>query len=282
MVRYLLDRPILAWVLAILVCMAGAIAIYRLPVELFPEIAPPEIVITTTYPGASAETIDAAVTQPIEQRLTGLEGLSYMSSASDSSGQARITLTFAAGTNANTALMQTQNKIQLALGALPEAVRDNGLQVVKTSRNFILIPCLYSENSQIDSEKIADYVASHIVDTIGRLPGVGAITMYGSQYAMKIWLNPDKLESLSLTPRDVIDAVEAQNAQVPGGQFGGAPSVPGQELNFVIDAGSRLTTVDEFKKILLRGDENGASVHLGDVARIELASENPAEFIRFI
>lgn len=281
MIKHFIEHKILAWVLAILISMSGIIALHRLPVELFPEIAPPEIVITAKYPGASAEVIDSTVTQPIEQQLTGLEGLSYMTSASDSSGQARITLTFASGTDANTALMQVQNKIQLALGILPEAVRNNGLQAVKTSRNFILIPCFYSENAMLDSEKIADYVASNIVDTVGRLPGVGSITMYGSQYAMRIWLNPDKLENLSITPGDVIEAVTAQNAQVSGGQFGGAPSVPGQELNVVIDAGTRLKTVDDFKNILLRGDDSGAAIRLGDVARIELGAENPAEFIRF-
>ena len=281
MTKFFLARPILIWVLVILISLGGILSINKLPVELFPEIAPPEIVINAKYPGASAEVIDSTVTQPIEQQLTGIEGLSYMASASDSSGQSRLTLTFDSGTNADTALMQVQNKIQLALGQLPEAVRNNGLQAVKTSRNFILIPCFYSQNGELDSEQIADYVASNIIETVSRLPGVGAITMYGSQYAMKIWLNPDKMENLSISPDDVIEAVKAQNAQVSGGQFGGAPALPGQELNFVINAGTRLRTIDEFKNILLRGDETGAIVRLADIARIELAAENPAEFIRF-
>ena len=274
MARFFIDRPIFAGVLSIIIMIAGGLSIVRLPVSQYPAIAPPAISVTATYPGASARTLEETVTQVIEQRMTGLDGLRYISSSSDSTGTASVELTFEPGTDADIAQVQVQNKLQLALPQLPQEVQRQGVRVAKSNRNFLMIAAFVSLDGSMQRNDISDYVASNLQDPLSRVPGVGDIQVFGTQYAMRIWLDPDKLASLRLTPLDVTAAVQAQNAQVSAGQFGGAPSVAGQQLNATITAQTRLQTPDQFAAILLRVNGNGAQVRLGDVARIELTGES--------
>lgn len=280
MAAFFIERPVFAWVIALLISLGGGVALFYLPVAHYPDIAPPEISITARYPGASATTMDSSVTQLIEQQLNGIDGLVYTSSNSDSSGQALITLTFRAGTNIDVAQMQVQNKVQIAAAMLPDEVQRQGLRVAKVARNYILIPCFYSEDGSLSSEEIADYVASHVQDVVNRVPGVSTSTLYGSQYAMRIWCDPVSLERYGMTPSDVIAAVRAQNTQVSGGQLGAAPASPGQEINITVEAVSRLEHVEQFENILLRVDADGSAVFLKNVARIELASESFTDVVR--
>jgi hydrophobe/amphiphile efflux-1 (HAE1) family protein len=274
MPRFFIDRPIFAWVIAIIIMIAGAISITRLPVSQYPALAPPAISVSATYPGASARTLEDTVTQMIEQRMTGLDGLRYIYSSSDNTGTANIELTFEPGTNPDIAQVQVQNKLQLALPQLPQEVQRQGVRVAKSNRNFLMIAVFYSEDGSMSRNDITDYVASTILDPMSRVPGVGDIQAFGSQYAMRLWLDPDKLASFRLTPLDVRDAVTAQNAQVSAGQFGAAPSVSGQQLNATVTAQTRLQTPEEFRRILLRVNEDGSQVRLEDVARVELAGES--------
>jgi hydrophobe/amphiphile efflux-1 (HAE1) family protein len=272
--KFFINRPIFAWVIAIIIMIAGAISITRLPIAQYPALAPPAISVNATYPGASARTLEDTVTQVIEQRMTGLDGLRYIYSSSDNTGTASVELTFEPGTNPDIAQVQVQNKLQLAMPQLPQEVQRQGVRVAKSNRNFLMIAVFYSEDGSMTRNDITDYVASTILDPMSRVPGVGDIQAFGAQYAMRIWLDPDKLASFRLTPLDVRDAISAQNAQVSAGQFGAAPSVPGQQLNATITSQTRLQTADEFKQILLRVNENGSQVRLQDVARVELAGEN--------
>jgi hydrophobe/amphiphile efflux-1 (HAE1) family protein len=272
--KFFINRPIFAWVIALVIMLAGAISIFRLPVAQYPAIAPPAISVNATYPGASARTLEDTVTQVIEQRMTGLDGLRYIYSSSDNTGTASIELTFEPGTNPDIAQVQVQNKLQLAMPQLPQEVQRQGVRVAKSNRNFLMIAVFYSEDGSMSRNDITDYVASTVLDPMSRVPGVGDIQAFGAQYAMRIWLNADKLASFRLTPLDVRDAVNAQNAQVSAGQFGAAPSVQGQQLNATITTQSRLQTREEFEQILLRVNENGSQVRLKDVARVELAGEN--------
>ena len=234
MARFFIDRPIFAWVIAIAIMIAGALSILQLPVAQYPAIAPPTISIAATYPGASARTLEETVTQLTEQRMSGLDGRRYMSASSDSSGFASIELTFEPGTDPDIAQVQVQNKLSLAMPQLPEEVQRQGVRVAKSNRNYLMIAAFYSEDGSMQRNDITNYVISTLQDPISRVPGVGEIQAFGAQYAMRIWLHPDKLTALQLTPLDVTQAIRAQNAQVSAGQFGGAPAVPGQALNATI------------------------------------------------
>ena len=276
--RFFIDRPIFAWVLAIVVMLAGALAITTLPVSQYPPIALPQVTVQAVYPGASAKTVEDSVTQVVEQRMKGIDGLLYMSSTSGGDGSAAITLTFNARTNIDIAQVQVQNKLQSAVALLPQEVQQQGLTVVKSARNFLMVLGFYSEDPRFD---IGDFVASNIEDPISRVPGVGDLQLFGSQHAMRIWLDPNKLDGYSLTPADVIAAIRAQNAQVSAGQVGAAPALPGAALNATITAQSRLRTPQQFEDIILRNIPNGAIVHLRDVARVELGSESYATVVKF-
>lgn len=274
MARFFIDRPIFAWVIAILIMMAGFLAIETLPVQQYPDIAPPTIVINATYPGASAKAVEESVTQIIEQKMTGIDGLLYMSSTSNSYGQAAVTLTFDADVNPDIAQVQTQNKLQLALPLLPQAVQQQGVQVVKSARNFLMIVGFVSNKDNYDSADLADFLVANVQDPLTRVTGVGEVQVFGSQYAMRIWLDPDKLNNYRLTPADVRNALLAQNTQVSAGQLGGAPAMPGQGFTASITAQSRLQTTAQFESILLRSAQDGGEVRLRDVARAEIGQEN--------
>jgi multidrug efflux pump len=274
MARFFIDRPIFAWVIAIVIMLAGALSIERLPVSQYPPIAPPAIVINATYPGASAKTLEESVTQIIEQKMTGLDNLLYMSSSSDSYGRASVTLTFNAGTNPDIAQVQVQNKLQLALPSLPQIVQAQGVQVAKSSRNYLLIVSLIAEKDDKTQTDLTDYLVANMQDPLSRVPGVGEVTVFGSQYAMRIWLDPAKLVNYKLTTADVRAAIQAQNAQVSAGQLGGIPAVKGQQLNATISALGRLQTPEQFGAILLRTNAQGGNVYLRDVARSELGNES--------
>ena len=274
MARFFIDRPIFAWVIAIVIMLAGVISILSLPIAQYPSIAPPSISISGSYPGASAKTVEDAVTQVIEQKMKGIDGLRYMASSSDATGGISITLTFTSGTNPDIAQVQVQNKLQLATPLLPTAVTQQGLVVSKATKNFLMVFGFISENGKMDQTDLSDYVAANVVDPLSRVAGVGDVTLFGSQYAMRIWLNPAKLQSFNLTPADVITAVQAQNAEVSAGELGGTPSIKGQQLNATVSAQSRLQTVEQFGAILLKTTTNGAMVYLKDVATMELGREN--------
>ena len=274
MVRFFIDRPIFAWVIALVIMLAGGISILRLPIAQYPSIAPPTITVTATYPGASAKTLEDTVTQIIEQRMTGLDGLRYITSTSDGAGSATITLTFNSEVNPDIAQVQVQNKLKLAEVLLPQEVQQQGVTVTKSVRNFIMVVGFYSDDGSMNRTDIADYVAANLQDPLSRVRGVGELTLFGTQYAMRIWLDPNKLINYKLTPGDVANAVRAQNAQISAGQLGGLPAIRGQQLNATITAQSRLQTPAQFEQIVLRTAESGASVRLRDVARVELGGEN--------
>jgi len=274
MARFFIDRPIFAWVIAIIIMLAGLLAVKTLPVSQYPPIAPPQISINANYPGASAQTVQDTVTQVIEQKMNGIDNLIYMSSTSDSAGAVSINLTFKAGTDPNIAQVQVQNKLQLAIPTLPQVVQKQGLQVVKSTKNFLLIIGLISDDGSMSRYDLSDYAVSNILDIVSRLEGVGEITLFGSQNAMRIWLNPDKLTSFKLTPNDVISALQSQNAQVSAGQFGAAPSKEGQQLNATINARSLLQTTEQFDRVILRTNPDGSKVLLKDVAQCSVGTEN--------
>ncbi|ARD59707.1 aminoglycoside/multidrug transporter subunit AcrD [Kosakonia radicincitans DSM 16656] len=281
MANFFIDRPIFAWVLAILICLTGTLAIISLPVEQYPDLAPPNVRITANYPGASAQTLENTVTQVIEQNMTGLDNLMYMSSQSSATGQATVTLNFSAGTNPDEAVQQVQNQLQSALRKLPQAVQNQGVTVRKTGDTNILTIAFVSTDGSMDKQDIADYVASNIQDPISRVNGVGDIDAYGSQYSMRIWLDPAKLNSYQLTASDVTKAISSQNAQIAVGQLGGTPSVDRQALNATINAQSLLQTPEQFRNITLRVNQDGSEVRLGDVATVELGAEKYDYLSRF-
>ncbi|ORM68489.1 multidrug efflux RND transporter permease subunit AcrB [Pantoea rwandensis] len=274
MAKFFIDRPIFAWVLAIIIMLAGTLAIINLPIEQYPNVAPPAVEIQASYPGADAKTLQDSVTQVIEQNMNGIDGLMYMSSSSDSSGTLTLTLTFQSGTNADIAQVQVQNKLQLAMPLLPQEVQQQGIQVKKSSSSFLMVAGFVSDDGSMTQNDISDYVASNIKDPISRTPGVGDTQVFGAQYAMRIWLDPHKLNNYQLTPVDVISALGTQNTQVAAGQLGGTPPVPGQQLNASIIAQTRLTNTEEFGNILLKVNQDGSQVRLRDVAKIELGGEN--------
>ena len=273
MARFFIDRPIFAWVIAIIIMLAGLLAMLRLPISMYPEVAPPSIEIGASYPGASAKVVEDSVTQIIEQNMKGLDGLLYFSSNSAANGSATITLTFASGTDPDIAQVQVQNKLQLAMPLLPQSVQQQGVNVAKSSRSFLQVVGFVSEDGSMDANDIADYVGSTIVDPLSRVPGVGNIQVFGGKYAMRIWLDPGKLHTYKLSVDEVVAAVRAQNAQVAIGQLGGTPSVAGQQLNATINAQERLQTPEQFRDIIVRSNAQGGELRLGDVARVELGAE---------
>jgi len=274
MSRFFIDRPIFAWVIAIVIMLAGALAIFNLPIAQYPAIAPPAVTIQATYPGASAETLQDSVTQVIEQRMTGLDGLRYMKSTSDSTGRLRLELTFEPGTNPDIAQVQVQNKLSLATALLPSAVQRQGIQVTKSASGYLLVIAFTAVDGAFTSTELADFITSNVQDTMSRVNGVGEVQVFGSPYAMRIWLNPDKMNQFRVTPGDIRNAVLAQNAQVSAGELGGAPAVKGQSLTATITAQSLLETPKDFEEIILRTSGDGATVRLKDVARVDYGSEN--------
>ena len=273
MARFFIDRPIFAWVIAIIIMLAGGLAITQLPISMYPNIAPPAVTISANYPGASAKVVQDAVTQIIERNMKGLDGLIYMSATSDASGNASITLTFESGTDPDIAQVQVQNKLQLAMPSLPQEVQRQGVNVTKSRSGFLMVIAFVSKDGSMTRDDISDYVGASLVDPLSRVPGVGTVQLFGSPYAMRIWLDPNKLETYGLAVGDIITAVRAQNAQVTIGQLGGAPSVEGQQLNATISAQERLHTPEQFRGIVLRSNPDGSVLKLGDVARVEIGAE---------
>jgi HAE1 family hydrophobic/amphiphilic exporter-1 len=271
--KFFLDRPVFAWVIAIVLMVAGGLAIYNLPISQYPPIAPPSIAIDSFYPGASAETVENSVTQIIEQKMTGFDKMLYISATSDSSGASRIELTFAPGTDPDLAWAQVQNKLQLAMASLPEVVQRQGVKVSKSTRNYLLIVGLVSEDGSMDGNDLRDYAQSSLEKVLARVPGVGEVNTFGSQYAMRVWLNPDRLNDYRLTLADVLTALRAYNVEISAGQFGGAPAVEGQRLNASIIVQNLLKTPEEFAAIPLRINPDGSVVRVRDVGRTELGTE---------
>ncbi|CFQ31223.1 multidrug efflux RND transporter permease AcrD [Yersinia bercovieri] len=281
MANFFIDRPIFAWVLAIIMCLTGALAISTLPIEQYPNLAPPTVRISASYPGASAQTLENTVTQVIEQSMTGLDNLLYMSSQSSNSGSASITLTFQAGTNPNEAMQQVQNQLQSAIKKLPQDVQQQGVSVSKSGDSTLMMVAFVSTDGSMDKQDIADYVASNLQDPLSRIEGVGSIDAFGSQYAMRIWLDPNKLNNYQLTTQDIVTAIQSQNSQIAVGQLGGTPSVDNQALNATINAQSQLQTPEQFREITLRVNQDGSLVTLGDVAKIEMGAEKYDYLSRF-
>ncbi|MCP1463465.1 MULTISPECIES: efflux RND transporter permease subunit [unclassified Pseudomonas] len=274
MARFFIDRPIFAWVIAIVIMLGGALSISQLPLEQYPDIAPPTVRISATYTGASAKTVEDSVTQVIEQQMKGLDNLTYMSASSSSAGSASISLTFGAGTDPDVAQMQVQNKLQQAESRLPQSVQSEGLTVTKGGSDFLMIAALASDNPSVTGTQIGDYISSTLLDSISRIDGVGDVQTLGSGYAMRIWLDPALLEKYALMPSDVSTALEAQNTEVSAGQLGALPAVKGQQLNATISARSKLQTAEEFRNVVVKSGSDGAVVLLGDVASVELGSES--------
>ncbi|MGM8226345.1 efflux RND transporter permease subunit [Cellvibrio sp. ARAG 10.3] len=274
MAKFFIDRPVFAWVISIIIMLAGTLSIAKLPVAQYPDIAPPAVSIRATYPGASAQTVQDTVIQIIEQGLTGIDNVQYMSSTSDASGIGEVTVTFLAGTDPDIAQVQVQNKLQTAMPLLPQEVQQQGVRVTKSSAGFLMVIGFVSADGSMDKYDIADYVAANVQDQLSRVNGVGQITLFGSQYAMRIWLDADKLATYNLVTSDITDAIRAQNAQIAAGELGGAPAVPGQEINSSIVVQTRLSTPEEFGNILLRVNQDGSQIRLKDVARVELGGEN--------
>ncbi|MFP3556209.1 efflux RND transporter permease subunit [Paraburkholderia sp. SIMBA_049] len=273
MSKFFIDRPIFAWVIAIILMLAGAASIVELPVAQYPQIAPPAIQITANYPGASAKAVESTVTQVVEQQMSGLDNLLYMSSNSDDSGGSTITITFAPGTNPDIAQVQVQNKLSLAIPLVPQAVQQLGLQVTKSTSSYLLWIAFTSDDGSMSYVDLTDYVASHVLDPISRINGVGQTRLLGSQYAMRIWLDPTKLTNYSLTPLDVTHAISSQNVQVAAGQIGGTPAVTNTVMQATISAATLLRTPEQFGNIQLRVNQDGSQVRLKDVARVELGAE---------
>ena len=274
MARFFIDRPIFAWVIAIIIMLAGALSIHQLPVEQYPNIAPTAVVINATYPGASSRSVEESVTQVIEQSMTGLDHLVYMSSTSNAQGIANITLTFEADTDPDVAQVQVQNKLQQATRRLPQPVQAQGVTVTKSTAGFLSVTAFYSPNGTLSRADIGDYLQSNLVDPVSRVDGVGTVQILGSGYAMRIWLDPYKLNSFKLIPADITAAIMAQNTQVATGQLGGQPVLEGQQLNAPVSAQSKLTSPQQFRDIVLRVNPDGSTVHLADVARVELGADS--------
>ncbi|MCP8685973.1 efflux RND transporter permease subunit [Marinobacterium sedimentorum] len=274
MARFFIDRPIFAWVIAIVIMLAGALSILTLPVAQYPTIAPPTVKINASYPGASSTAVENSVTQVIEQNMTGLDNLSYMSAQSDAAGNATITLTFTSGTDPDIAQVQVQNKLQLATPQLPQVVQAQGIKVSKSSTGFLMVAALISKDGSMNSQDLGDYMTASLREPLSRIEGVGDVTVFGSQYAMRIWLDPNKLNSYSLTPQDVRSAVQSQNSQVAIGELGGLPAVDGQQFSATLMGQARKSNVDEFNNLLLRVNADGSKIYLRDVARVELAGQS--------
>ncbi|HEY9381032.1 MAG TPA: efflux RND transporter permease subunit, partial [Burkholderiales bacterium] len=278
MARFFIDRPIFAWVIAIIIMLAGGLAVFTLPISMYPTIAPPTVEIRATYPGASAKVVEDSVTQIIEQNMKGLDGLIYFSANSSASGTSTITLTFDNATDPDIAQVQVQNKLQLAMPLLPQEVQRQGVNVSKSSSGFLQVIGFVSEDGSMGKDDISDYVGANLVDPLSRIPGVGNIQVFGSKYAMRIWLDPHKLDTYKLATSEVIAAIQAQNAQIAIGQLGGTPAIDGQQLNATINAQDRLQTPAQFRDVVVRSNPDGSVLKLGDIARVEMGAEN-YEFI---
>jgi len=276
MSKFFIDRPIFAWVIALVIMLAGILSILNLPINQYPNIAAPAVSIQVTYPGASAQTVQDTVVQVIEQQMNGIDNLRYISSESNSDGSMTIIVTFNQGTNPDIAQVQVQNKLQLATPLLPQEVQQQGMRVAKYQRNFMMVVGLVSMDGSMTKEDLSNYIVSNLRDPLARTSGVGDFQVFGAQYAMRIWLDPEKLVKYQLTPVDVTSAIQSQNVQIASGQLGGLPAVPGQQLNATIIGKTRLTSVEEFGKIFLKVNQDGSQVRLRDVARIELGGENYA------
>lgn len=281
MARFFIDRPVFAWVIAIIIMLAGGISIMQLPIEQYPNIAPPSVSINATYPGASAETLENSVTQVIEQSLSGIDYMRYFSSSSDSSGSVSITVTFEPEADPDIAQVQVQNKLQSALPLLPQEVQQQGVTVTKANDSFLLVAGFYSEDGSVSQQELGDMLNSTFKDAISRVNGVGNVTVFGDPHSMRIWLDPHKLVSYNLTVTDVRGAIQAQNTDVSAGQIGGLPALEGQQINATITAQSRLQTVEDFQKIILRVNTDGSQVRLRDVARVELGSQGYSRVVRY-
>src|SRR3982074_2285707 len=276
MVNFFIDRPIFAWVLAIVIMLAGGLAITTLPLAQYPSIAPPAISIQVTYPGASADTVQSSVTQVIEQQLSGIDHLLYFGSESDADGSMTITLNFEQGTSPDIAQVQVQNKLQLATPLLPPEVQHQGIRVAKAPKSSLLVVGFVSTDGSMSNADISDFIASNVQDPVSRTPGAGDYQLFGARYAMRIWLDPARLNSYGLTPIDISNALQAQNVQVASGELGGLPAVKGQQLNATIIGPTRLQTPEQFGAIFLKVNADGSQVRLRDVARIGLGSETYA------
>ena len=275
MAHFFINRPIFAWVIAIVIMLGGGLALKTLPIEQYPDIAPPQVSIGATYTGASAETVESSVSQVIEQQLKGIDNLLYMESTSDASGSSRTTLTFSPGTNVDLAQMQVQNKLQQAMSRLPPAVQSRGVTVTKGGNDYMIVYHFASSDPEVSAVDVGDFVATNLVDVIGRVDGVGEVQLFGTNYAMRIWMDPHKLEKYALMPSDIANAIQAQNTQVSAGKLGNLPALPNQQLNATITARSKLQTVAQFENVVLKATPDGAVVLLKDVARVELGSDNP-------
>ncbi len=278
--RIFIDRPIFAWVISIIIMLAGLGALMTLPIEQYPDVAPPQVNIRASYPGASASTLENSVTQVLEQQLTGIDGLLYFSSTSSSRGQVTISATFQKGTDPDIAQVQVQNSVQQALSRLPQQVQDQGVRVSKSSPDFLMIVAVYDTTGRRTNADVSDYMASNLQDALGRVEGVGETNIFGAPYAMRIWLQPERLAGYQLMPSDVITAIQAQNTEVAAGEVGGLPNASEQMLNAQVTAQSRLQTPEQFANIILKTQANGAFVRLSDVARVELGQESYAQISR--
>ena len=274
MAKFFIDRPVFAWVIALVIMLAGGLSLWQLPIEQYPSIAPPSVEISANYPGASAETVENTVTQVIEQQMNGIDYLRYMSSNSSANGQASISLTFEPEADPDIAQVQVQNKLQGAMSSLPSEVQQQGVTVTKSSGSFLMVVGFVSGDGSMSAEDLSDFVVSTVEDPLARVNGVGSVQVFGAQHAMRVWLDPNKMISYNMTVSDVSSAIQSQNTEVTAGQIGGAPSVPGQQINATITAQSKLQTVDEFANILLKVNTDGSQVRLGDVARIEIGGES--------
>jgi multidrug efflux pump len=281
MSKFFIDRPIFAWVIALVIMLVGALSILKLPINQYPSIAPPAIAISVTYPGASAQTVQDTVVQVIEQQLNGIDNLRYVSSESNSDGSMTITATFEQGTNSDTAQVQVQNKLNLATPLLPQEVQQQGIRVTKAVKNFLLVIGVVSQDGSMSKDDLSNYIVSNMQDPISRTAGVGDFQVFGAQYAMRIWVDPAKLNNFKLTPADVSAAISAQNVQVSSGQLGGLPALPGQQLNATIIGKTRLQTAEQFKAILLKVNKDGSQVRIGDVAEVGLGGENSSIAAQF-
>lgn len=281
MVRFFIDRPIFSWVIAIMIMLTGGLAASKLPVAQYPEIAPPTITISASYPGASASVVEDSVTQLLEESLSGLDGMLYMSSASQNSGSASIAITFESGTDPDTAQMQVQNKIQSAIRMLPQDVQNQGVSVSKSGTGFLMVLGFYSADESMDKNDISDYISTNLVEQLSRVNGVGSAQVFGAKYALRIWLDPHQMEHYKITSNEVISAIKEQNSQASFGQLGGTPVLDGQEINATITGKGKLTNVEEFSNIIVRGDATGAVLKLSDIARVELGAQDYSTITRF-
>src|SRR3954447_10779819 len=280
MSKLFIDRPIFAWVIAIIIMLIGIGAVISLPVAQYPDVAPTQINVRATYPGASAATLESSVTQILERQLTGIDGLLYFQSSSTARGQVNISAVFQKGVDPDIAQVQVQNKIQQAISRLPQQVQQQGVTVTKGSPDFLMIVGVYDETDKTTNVDVSDWLASNIQDELSRIPGVGDVNVFGSQYAMRVWIDPNKLESFQLMPSDVITAIQNQNVDVAAGEVGGMPQPQGQMLDATVTAQSRLQTPEQFRNIIVKSDPSGARVLLSDIARVELGAENYSATIR--